>query len=306
MYFIMQENSKNNILVSIVIPVYNGENYLAATLDSLLTQSHKNLEIIVVNDGSIDSSSKIIETYIAKYSFIQCIHKNNSGVSSARNSGLAIAKGDFISFLDADDIWLPENIELKLDFMILHSNAFGVTSYCEIIDEKSNNTGEIKKGDAIVSLKNILAWKGNYITIPSGILFRTADLKNLNGFNTELSNNADQEILMRALFTRKTFHTLQKVSWKYRRHSQNMSSNIQVMEKDTSLVYRLADQNKWFESWRFKRECMSKMSLILAFSWWKNGQDKMRSVKWIFQSFYYSPLIFTERILHKLFSRITN
>jgi glycosyltransferase involved in cell wall biosynthesis len=306
MFFIMQESSKNSILVSIVIPVYNGERYLSYTLDSVLAQTHKNIEIIVIDDGSTDDTKDILESYSAKYPVIRTVHKTNSGVSVARNSGWEIAKGQFISFLDADDIWTPENLDLKLDFLINHPNAFGVTSQCEIMDEKNIRKGEIKKGDPNVNLEDILIWKGNYITIPSGILFKWETMKLLNGFNPDLSNNADQEILMRALKTQGSFHTLQQTTWYYRRHSDNMSSNLNLMEKDTVLTYRLAKQNKLFKSWWFERKCLSRMSLILSFSWWKNGRDMKRALKWMLISFYYSPVAFVDRILNKLFKGIRN
>lgn len=306
MYFIMQENTENNILVSIVIPVHNGERYLAFTLDSVLTQTYSKIEIIVVNDGSTDGTKDILETYSQKYPVIQMINKDKSGVSVARNSGWQQAKGQFISFLDADDVWLPNNLQLKLNYLIHHPNAFGVCSYCEIIDENNNLKNEFKKGDLNITLDNILEWKGNYITIPSGILFRSEMIRKLNGFNSSLSNNADQEILMRALKTKMTFHTIQKITWHYRRHSNNMSSNLNLMEKDTVLTYQLAKQNNLFRSWYFKKKCLSRVSLILAFSWWKDGKDKIRSLKWMAKSFYYSPINFIDSVFLKLFIKNSN
>lgn len=94
--------------ISIIIPVYNAESTLDKTLDSLLSQTHKNLEIICVDDGSKDSSFKILKRYSAKYpGIINAIHQENQGVSVARNTGISAATGEIIMFVDADDELLP-------------------------------------------------------------------------------------------------------------------------------------------------------------------------------------------------------
>ncbi len=94
---------KNNILVSVIIPVYNVEKYISRCIDSVMNQKYKNIEIILINDGSTDRSGEICEKYAARDPRIQYINKNNEGVSVARNKGLDVAKGDFITFIDADD-----------------------------------------------------------------------------------------------------------------------------------------------------------------------------------------------------------
>ena len=96
-------NHRTNPLISIIIPVYNAEKYIRACLESVLKQDYKNLEIIIVNDGSTDGSGNICDDYAQKDSRIQVIHKRNEGVSAARNSALNIVKGEFVSFVDADD-----------------------------------------------------------------------------------------------------------------------------------------------------------------------------------------------------------
>ena len=89
--------------ITIIIPVYNAEAYIENCVSSLLAQSFKDYEIILVNDGSVDKSAAIIEKLALKHKFITCYHKSNGGAASARNIGLEHAKGDFVSFVDADD-----------------------------------------------------------------------------------------------------------------------------------------------------------------------------------------------------------
>ena len=98
-------------LVSIVIPVYNAENNIKVCLNSIIKQTYKNIEIICINDGSKDSSEKIIKEYKKKDSRIILINKPNSGVSDTRNLGIETSKGEYIMFIDADDYISEDYIE---------------------------------------------------------------------------------------------------------------------------------------------------------------------------------------------------
>ena len=101
----------DNALVSVIIPAYNVAEYIPFCLDSLISQTYKNLEIICVNDGSTDSTLDIIKEYAEKDSRIILIDKENGGLPSARNAGMNIAKGDYISFVDSDDVVSLDMIE---------------------------------------------------------------------------------------------------------------------------------------------------------------------------------------------------
>ena len=90
--------------ISIIIPVYNVEKYLNKCIDSCIGQTYSNFEIILINDGSIDNSPAICDKFAAQYDYIKVIHKQNSGVSDARNAGLEIASGKYVTFVDSDDI----------------------------------------------------------------------------------------------------------------------------------------------------------------------------------------------------------
>ena len=93
------------MLVSVVIPVYNVESYLRCCVDSVISQTYQNIEVILVDDGSPDNSGKICDEYASKDKRISAIHKVNGGLSDARNVGLAMAKGDYVMFVDSDDFW---------------------------------------------------------------------------------------------------------------------------------------------------------------------------------------------------------
>ena len=104
--------------VSIIIPVYNVKSYLEESLDSVINQTYKNLEIIIVDDGSNDGSEKICDEYAKKDNRIKLIHRKNGGLSAARNTGLDNMNGDYVAFLDSDDAFIPETIEKSLNAML--------------------------------------------------------------------------------------------------------------------------------------------------------------------------------------------
>lgn len=109
----------NRPLLSVIIPVYNVKNYLTRCLDSVINQSYKNLEIIIVDDGSIDGSGEICDEYAVKDRRIKAIHQRNSGVSDARNAALRECIGEYISFIDADDWLEPDIYSIAIKSMII-------------------------------------------------------------------------------------------------------------------------------------------------------------------------------------------
>lgn len=113
---------ENKGLISIIVPVYNVERYLERCLDSILAQTYANLEIILIDDGSIDQSGKMCDAYAEKDTRIKVVHQRNQGVSAARNSGLKIAEGEFIGFVDPDD-WIEHDMYEFLWYAIQSNNA---------------------------------------------------------------------------------------------------------------------------------------------------------------------------------------
>ncbi len=107
-------------MISVVIPMYNSEKTIRKAIESVIKQSYKDFEIIVVNDGSTDSSTLILEEIMKENENIKIklINKNNGGVSSARNEGIRNCNGEFIAFLDSDDEWLPNKLELQMNCLL--------------------------------------------------------------------------------------------------------------------------------------------------------------------------------------------
>ena len=124
-------------LISIIVPIYNAEKYLKQCVDSLVNQTYTNLEIILVNDGSKDSSKKICDEYAEKDTRITVIHKENEGVSETRNKGIDIANGSYIMFVDSDDWIEPDMCEVLFTSLSTHNVQSAMCSYVREYPGKS-------------------------------------------------------------------------------------------------------------------------------------------------------------------------
>lgn len=181
-------------LISIIMPVYNNERQLEKCINSILCQTYKNFELIIINDGSTDSGKEIIDNFAAKDSRIKPIHKENGGVSSARNTGLDNAHGNYITFVDADDLIAPEYLKTLLGVskqygssmtMCGHSNVkspeeaeMQMKTPCDIVVTKPVS---IQEYSSIVKYGSVYCW---------GILY-SADAVSGIRFDQNLSYGED-------------------------------------------------------------------------------------------------------------------
>ena len=154
-------------LISIVIPVYNGEKYLPACIDSILRQTWENWELLLIDDGSTDRSGVICDEYATKDARILVTHKKNGGQAAARNDGIAMARGEYVGFVDADD-WLDANMyEEMLKEMESTSADIAICGFIEEYDGHQKiigNDGSIKILDGTEALKRILRGEiGSYL-----------------------------------------------------------------------------------------------------------------------------------------------
>lgn len=122
-------------MISVIVPIYNVENYLAACVDSILNSTYQDLEVILVDDGSPDGCGAICDRYAAKDSRVRVIHQPNQGVSAARNAGLDAAKGEYIMMLDGDDLIHPQSLERNLKALESGDYDYSV-SYIVPVDEQ--------------------------------------------------------------------------------------------------------------------------------------------------------------------------
>lgn len=149
----LQVNSMSD-LVSIITPCYNGAKYISETIESVINQTYSNWEMFVIDDGSKDNSSEIIENYVKKDDRIRLIRQENKGCAAARNNGIKNANGRYIALLDADDVWHDNFLDEQIKFMN-EKNAICVCSSYERIDQNSNTIGHPTKPKKIITVKDM-------------------------------------------------------------------------------------------------------------------------------------------------------
>ena len=128
----------NNGLVSIIMPSYNTANYIGESINSVINQSYKNWELIIVDDCSTDNTDEVIKDFLKDSRIKYLKNKENSGAAISRNKALRMAKGEWIAFLDSDDLWNHKKLEKQIKFMEQNKYNFSYTKYREI-DEQGNN-----------------------------------------------------------------------------------------------------------------------------------------------------------------------
>lgn len=149
----------DNPLISIIIPVYNVEKYLAKCVESVINQTYKKIQIILIDDGSTDNSGKICDDFKLKDNRIEVIHKKNGGLSDARNAGLKIVKGDYIGFIDSDDYIEKDMYETLLCLLIENNADISIVSFFEYENgmfTKMEYTNELIKMNSLDGIKHIL------------------------------------------------------------------------------------------------------------------------------------------------------
>lgn len=130
-------------LISIIVPVYQVKDYIDECLESLLRQTHTKLEIILVDDGSTDGSGEVCDRYANRETRVQVLHQDNQGLSAARNAGLEFAKGEYVAFVDSDDVVLPDFIETLYELLDEYRADIAACAYVKCSTKKM---GYIKKG----------------------------------------------------------------------------------------------------------------------------------------------------------------
>lgn len=233
---------------SVIVPAYNGEKYISETLDCLLSQTEKDIEVIVVNDGSTDSTQNIAEGYAAGDSRVVCVNQANAGVSAARNNGIECANGEYIIFIDSDDLLSNDALEklytalhtTSADLAIFRVQSFGdgVCRYNPIVDEL------IKEAVIDCYDKRLLR---NFLV--SNKVYRAELIKNSGVRFPPMRYSEDGAFFMQFVHTVKPKITgVADALFMYRRHSASVthkvsSALINEFSKSMDFVYSVAENS---------------------------------------------------------------
>ncbi|WP_414698574.1 glycosyltransferase family 2 protein [Peptacetobacter sp. AB845] len=230
-------------LVSIVTPVYNAERFINETIDSVIAQTYDNWELILVDDCSSDNSAAIIDEYVKKDSRVKYIkNKENSGAAVSRNAGIEMAKGQYVAFVDSDDVWKPEKLEKQLAFMKKNNYAFTFTAYRYVLED----------GTVTDKIANTVE-KINY----DGLLKNTVIGCSTVVIDRNIVGDFRMPLLRRGQDTATWLQILKKIDYayglneqlvEYRKVSNSISSNKFKALKRTWNIYRNVEHLGLFKS----------------------------------------------------------
>ncbi len=272
------------VQVSTLIPVYNGEEYIADAVDSVLAQRDVKVEIIVIDDGSTDRTPEILRQYGDK---IRVLRQKNGGHVNARNNGSKLAKGEWLAFLDADDAWLPDKLAKQLE--LANGNVGMVYTDRE-------NFGDIARVTSTASQTYSL-WEGdifepllfgNFVTVAS-VIIKMDWFERLGGFDEELLVCEDWDMWLRFSASGGTTKVCREPLTRYRWHAASMTNNQERMCHGRLKVLKRA-----LESERGKRLPRKIVNQALASvwkcsAWYARPWHRWIALKWYMRSAQFWP-----------------
>lgn len=233
------------MLLSVVMAVYNGEKYIKEAIDSILQQSYADFEFIILNDGSTDNTLAIIQNYTDHR--IKIINQKNLGLSRSLNKGIALAKGEFIARIDADDSAHPHRFEKQLEFITKHSDVVLLGSNAHLIDKEGNYL-------YTSSLENSVEHLNIFETINpffhSSVVFKKTVFEKCGGYNEAIIHHFEDKLLWAKMFAYGKLVNLNEALINYRITPNSISNKTRegfILQKKISNLYltdgRIAPQD---------------------------------------------------------------
>lgn len=230
----------NKPLVSVIVPVKNGERFLASAINSVLEQDYRPLEIIVVDGSSTDNTTKIAKSF----KHVRYVHQSGRGLADAWNVGIEAAKGELIAFLDHDDLWAPNKLSTQVGYLVNHPEIQYTIARVKFF---------LEEGHAIpVGFKKELLGKDQLGRIPGTLVARKHLFDSIGRFSTDLTIAADVDWFVRAKDKNTPMAVINKVLLYKRIHSKNLSSNAKVNNQELLKILRGSVERQ--HSQRFKKK----------------------------------------------------
>jgi glycosyltransferase involved in cell wall biosynthesis len=239
--FYKENMSNSHPLISVIIPVYNGAAWLAEALDSVIRQSHRPLEIIVVDDGSTDNTVQVVNTFSAGCNLSwRYVYQENQGPAAARNRGLAMAEGEFVAFQDADDVWMDDKLSQQLALLKQYPLAKTVLGQTQWVQLDANGR--------LVSMPGALR-SPRLLPHLHAALFRQEIFKQVGLLDETLRCGEDLDWYLRALEQNTSIVTHPETVLLYRRHDSNLTRNCNIKSQLLHMIKRSLDRRRDGNLW---------------------------------------------------------
>ena len=215
-------------LVSVVVPAFNAERWLGETIASILAQDHRALEVIVVDDGSTDATAAVAAQHAERDARVRIVRQPNRGLGAARNCGLAHAQGEYVAFLDADDLWSTEKLRLQLERLGTERGRAVLCGIQRFMDTDGgrhwlHRTEALDFERGAAGLGRVLRLHSQQMALFTTALFRTHELAELGGWGLRLTSAEDWELGLRAVRTL-SFVSVPQALYLYRKHGASLTA----------------------------------------------------------------------------------
>ena len=273
-------NEKHMPLVSVVMPVFNGEKHLAEAIESILAQTFADFELVIVDDGSQDKSAEIIRSYVERDERIHLVQiAENGGEAAARNRGLAAAKGFYVAGMDCDDISLPERLWKQVKFMEDHPDIGAVGVHSRVVSE---DLKPIYIREPVQGHANILL--DCFIGVPfqhAALMMKRHLVLEVGGYDQTLVYSTDRD-LMTGLMGRTRFANIPEILYVYRRHEGQLTSHSNVRRDQDGLLTRVRRLEKiWGEAPMDAVGRLAKIRPWFTVSWYERRAAKRDIIRLI-------------------------
>lgn len=274
--------------VSVLMPVYNAEQYLAEAVESVLAQSYHEFEFIIIDDGSTDQSLRVLESYARHDSRVRLISRENRGLVSTLNEGLSLVRGDFVARMDADDLSHPFRLERQLEVMLADGRIVALGCGVTLMDPDGDPIVDwalhkTKHGEIVGSLL-----EGNSGAIThSSCMFRTNALKAIGGYREECRTAEDLDLFLRLSMVGE-LRNLSDLFYMYRQHAnsvghrfgeeqRNMILSItNAARRERGLPSLCGEVRAWGDS---APKTTPKVELIQKWAWWALGDGHVKTAR---------------------------
>ena len=231
--------------VSIIIPLHNKSQYIESTLKSVLAQSMRNWECIIIDDGSTDNSYAIVKEFIATHpGNWRVLSQTNQGQTLARNKGVQIAVAPIIAFLDADDLWMPQKLEKQLLLIERAEISLVLCSYL-IINEQNKYIRLVRFKDSNRLLRNWATLKGFGGGLESGGLMKKSDFQLIGGFDSRFSSSSGLDLSLR-LSQIGEVSVVRDVGFVYRFNSSGFHTQYGELERNLEILQDMYPESEHF------------------------------------------------------------
>lgn len=253
--------------VSVIIPTYNSARYVVDAVESVLAQTYRDFEVIVIDDGSTDETPEVMKRYGAP---VRYLRQENAGVAAARNRGIAESSGRYVAFLDADDVWLPQKLERQINALAIN---YGVQA-CDtgyVLADTTLNPVAVKRNLRSGSTFKELLLRGTVVFIGS-VICEKEILERVGGFDPALSQCADWDMWIR-VSSQTEFVYIDEALVYYRQHDTNMSRSASLLELDTIRVLEksFARTDVPSDVLQAKRSAFARNYMVLAGTYFHAG-----------------------------------